>query len=61
MSSLSFHQILIIISFGSFEPIKLHILFPMSFTMFSSQALCITFIPQGNDLKPNSCEDQDNK
>jgi hypothetical protein len=33
----------------------------MIITMSLSQALHITHAPQGNDLKPNSCENHDNK
>jgi len=33
----------------------------MIITMSSSQALHITHVPQGNDLKPNSGENHDNK
>jgi hypothetical protein len=39
-------SLLCAISFGFFEPIKLNVLFPMSFTVFSSQASRTTLIPQ---------------
>uniref|UniRef100_A0A6N2MST0 Retrotransposon gag domain-containing protein n=1 Tax=Salix viminalis TaxID=40686 RepID=A0A6N2MST0_SALVM len=45
-------QSLSTISFGSCEPIRLDAIFPMSFTVSSSQTPCITLTPQVDDLKP---------
>jgi hypothetical protein len=35
--------------------------FPTIITMSLSQASHITHVPQGNDLKPNSCENHENE
>jgi hypothetical protein len=61
MVSLGSQQSLFVISFGFFKPILLRIIMPTIITMSLSQASHITHVPQGNDLKPNSCENHDNK
>uniref|UniRef100_A0A6N2KT51 Retrotransposon gag domain-containing protein n=1 Tax=Salix viminalis TaxID=40686 RepID=A0A6N2KT51_SALVM len=49
------------ISFGSCEPIRLDAIFPMSFTVSSSQTPCITLTPQVDDLKPEWSENYDDE
>ena len=55
------HQSLSTISFGSFEPIRIDAIFPMSFTASSSQTPCITLAPQVDNLKPKSSENYDDE
>uniref|UniRef100_A0A6N2MI02 Retrotransposon gag domain-containing protein n=1 Tax=Salix viminalis TaxID=40686 RepID=A0A6N2MI02_SALVM len=54
-------QSLSTISFGSCEPIRLDAIFPMSFTVSSSQTPCITLTPQVDDLKPEWSENYDDE
>jgi len=49
------------ISFGSFEPIRLDAIFPMSFAISSSLTPCITLTPQVDNLKPDSAENYDDE
>ncbi|KAG5221971.1 ty3-gypsy retrotransposon protein [Salix suchowensis] len=49
------------ISFGSCEPIRLDAIFPMSFTVSSSQTPCISLTPQDDDLKPEWSENYDDE
>jgi len=49
------------ISFGSFEPIELGIIFPTSFTASSSQTPYITLAPHVDNSKPDSSENYDDE
>jgi hypothetical protein len=49
------------ISFGSFEPIKLGVILPMSFTVSLSQTSCITLASQDGNLKPDSSKNYDDE
>ncbi|KAL9384216.1 hypothetical protein Peur_024539 [Populus x canadensis] len=49
------------ISFGSFEPIRLDAIFPMSFAASSSLTPCMTLAPQIDNLKPDSSEKYDDE
>ena len=51
----------ITISFGSFEPIRLDVIFSMSFTTSSNQTPCITLVPQVENLKPESSKNYDDE
>jgi hypothetical protein len=55
------HQSLPIISFGSFEPIRLDAIFPMSFAASSSLTPCITLALQVDNLKLDSSENYDDE
>jgi hypothetical protein len=61
MVNLGPHQSLPTISFGSFEPIKLDIILPTSFTASSSQTPCITLAPHVDNSKLDSSENYDDK
>jgi hypothetical protein len=61
MMNLGSHQSLPEISFGSFKPMELDILFPISFSTSLSQVSYITLILQVSNLKLDSFENCDNE
>jgi len=61
MVNLGPRQSLPTISFGSFEPIRLDAIFPMSFAASLSLTPCMTLAPQIDNLKPNSFENYDDE
>jgi hypothetical protein len=53
MVNLGPHESLPIISFDSFEPIELGVIFSISFTVSSSQTSYVTLTPHVGNLKPD--------